>query len=138
MSRKVIVIGSGFSGLSAAAYLSKAGHQVEVFEKNATAGGRARQFTTAEGYVFDMGPSWYWMPEVFEQFFADFGHSVSDFYRLTLLDPSFEMVFRLRNLSIPRSYNELRQLFESIEKRKCRKTGCLHGRSRIQVPHGDG
>ncbi len=118
---KIIVIGSGFSGLSAAAYLSKAGHQVEIFEKNTSAGGRARQFTTAEGYVFDMGPSWYWMPEVFEQFFADFGHSVSDFYRLTLLDPSFEMVFRLRNLSIPRDYNELRQLFESIEKGSAEK-----------------
>src|SRR6187402_2860889 len=90
---KIAVIGSGFSGLSAAAYLSQAGHEVHVYEKNSTPGGRARQFTTEAGYVFDMGPSWYWMPDVFEGFFRDFGHSVADFYRLTLLDPAFELVF---------------------------------------------
>ena len=69
----IAVIGAGFSGLSAAAYLSAAGHQVQVFEKNATAGGRARQLKTDNGYTFDMGPSWYWMPDIFEKFFNDFG-----------------------------------------------------------------
>ena len=72
---KVIVIGSGFSGLSAAAYLSAAGHEVHVFEKNATAGGRARQLKV-NNYLFDMGPSWYWMPDVFEKFFSDFNYNV--------------------------------------------------------------
>src|SRR5664279_1537039 len=113
---RIAVIGAGFSGLSAAAYLSAAGHQVQVFEKNATAGGRARQLRTDNGYVFDMGPSWYWMPDVFERFFNDFGYSVSDFYQLTLLDPSFDIIFNDREImSVPESYHALRLLFESIE-----------------------
>ena len=116
MSR-IAVIGAGFSGLSAAAYLSAAGHEVDVYEKNNTAGGRARQLKTANGYVFDMGPSWYWMPDIFERFFNDFGHSVSDFYRLTLLNPSFDIVFdKNATMSIPSDYKALCHLFESIEK----------------------
>jgi phytoene desaturase len=113
---KVAVIGSGFSGLSAAAYLSAAGYEVSVFEKNATAGGRARQLKTDNGYVFDMGPSWYWMPDVFDKFFHDFGHRVSDFYRLTLLSPSFDIIFPGNEImSVPDNYAALTQLFESIE-----------------------
>src|SRR5690606_7862365 len=119
---KIAVIGSGFAGLSAAAYLSEAGHQVEVFEKNSSPGGRARQFRTAEGYVYDMGPSWYWMPDVFARFFADMGHSVADFYDLQLLDPAFEVVFdKQESLRIPHEYIALRKLFESIEKGSARK-----------------
>lgn len=113
---KIGVIGSGFSGLSAACYLSSAGHEVHVFEKNEQAGGRARQLRTPEGFVFDMGPSWYWMPGVFEKFFQDFGHRVSDFYQLELLSPSFEIVFAGGDqMVIPAGFNELCELFESIE-----------------------
>ncbi len=112
----IAVIGSGFSGLSAAAYLSAAGHEVHIFEKNASIGGRARQLRTDQGYVFDMGPSWYWMPAVFESFFNDFGFSVSDFYTLKLLDPSFNVVFGDNDImSIPESFESLCELFESIE-----------------------
>ena len=114
---KISVIGSGFSGLSAAAYLSAAGHEVHVYEKNDTAGGRARQLKTANGYVFDMGPSWYWMPDVFEKFFNDFGYKVSDFYELTLLDPSFEVVFSGgQTMSVPDNASELSRMFEVMEK----------------------
>ena len=113
---KVAIIGAGFSGISAAAYLSGYGHEVHVFEKNQDAGGRARQLFTEEGYIFDMGPSWYWMPEVFEQFFKDFGHSPSDFYNLSLLDPSFEIVFDNNKVKIPAGYQDLCQVFELIEK----------------------
>lgn len=70
---KIAVIGAGFSGLSAAAYLSAEDHDVHIFEKNEAAGGRARQLKTNNGYVFDMGPSWYWIPDIFERFFNDFG-----------------------------------------------------------------
>ncbi len=113
---KVAIIGSGFSGLSAAAYLGASGHEVHVFEKNETAGGRARQLTTGMGYVFDMGPSWYWMPGVFEKFFTDFGHSVSDFYELKLLNPSFDIVFGKNDtMHVPENFEELCLLFESIE-----------------------
>jgi phytoene desaturase len=112
---KVIVIGSGFSGLSAAAYLSAAGHEVHVFEKNATAGGRARQLKV-NNYLFDMGPSWYWMPDVFEKFFSDFNYKVSDFYKLKLLNPSFDVVFPLgETMSVPEKYSDLSRMFESIE-----------------------
>jgi phytoene desaturase len=113
---KIGVIGAGFAGLSAACYLSAAGHEVHVFEKNADAGGRARQLKTANGFLFDMGPSWYWMPAVFEKFFNDFGYRVSDLYQLQLLNPAFEVVFENKEtLSIPAAFNDLCNLFESIE-----------------------
>jgi len=116
MSKKVAIIGSGFSGLSAASYLSKDGYEVHVFEKNSGVGGRARQFTTDNGYVFDMGPSWYWMPDIIEAFFNDFGRKSSDFYDLISLNPQFEMVFSDGVMGIPESYEEMKNLFESIEK----------------------
>src|SRR6201995_3803873 len=113
---KIIVIGAGLAGLSAAAYLSAAGHEVHVYEKNETAGGRARQFKTASGYVFDRGPSWYWMPEVLEGFFRYFNHTAADFFHLDRLDPSFEMVLGDRqSLLIPADYAALCALVESIE-----------------------
>src|SRR5699024_3350545 len=111
----VASIGAGFSGLGAAAYLSGAGHKVTVYEKNATPGGRARQFKSDNGYVFDMGPSWYWMPDIFEQFFNDFGYRTSDFYELELLVPSFDMVLEDQVVRIPSNYDELRRVFETIE-----------------------
>lgn len=114
--REIAVIGSGFAGLSAAAYLAKAGHKVDVYEKNTSFGGRARQLATDNGYVFDMGPSWYWMPEVFENFFKDFGYQASDFYKLEQLDPGFRIVFGKNEiLNIPANFGELCTLFESIE-----------------------
>src|SRR5665213_294240 len=114
--QRIAIIGSGFSGLSAACYLSKEGYAVDVFEKNNTLGGRARQLITDQGYVFDMGPSWYWMPDVFEIFFNDFGYLVSDFYSLKLLDPSFEIVFPdQQKIQIPPGFEKLCELFESIE-----------------------
>ena len=113
---KIAIIGSGFSGVSAAAYLSARGNEVHVFEKNATSGGRARQLKTNDGYVFDMGPSWYWMPGVFEKFFNDFGHRAADFYELVLLNPAFDIVFGENDImSVPQDFDELCILFESVE-----------------------
>ncbi|WP_242696243.1 phytoene desaturase family protein [Longitalea luteola] len=110
------IIGAGFAGLSAACYLSAAGHEVHVFEKNTVAGGRARQLHTANGFIFDMGPSWYWMPAVFEKFFNDLGYQVNDLYQLRLLDPAFEIVFEKKEtLVVPGNVNDLHNLFESIE-----------------------
>ena len=114
--QEIAVIGSGFAGISAAAYLAKQGYRVDVYEKNTDIGGRARQLVTDNGYVFDMGPSWYWMPEVFEQFFNDFGYKAADFYELQLLDPGFSVVFGADEvLNIPANFEALCQLFESIE-----------------------
>ncbi len=113
---KIAIIGSGFSGLSAAAYSAQKGHEVHVFEKNSGLGGRARKFTTDNGYVFDMGPSWYWMPDIIENFFSDFNRKTSDFFELIPLNPQFEMVFSEEVMQIPHDYNEMRDLFETTEK----------------------
>ena len=92
MKKRISIIGSGFSSLSAACYLAQSGFQVEIFEKNSTPGGRARQLKK-EGFVFDIGPSWYWMPDVFEKFFGDFGKKVNDYYELERLDPGYQVYF---------------------------------------------
>lgn len=115
MKHKVIVIGSGFAGLSVATHLAQAGYDVEVFEKNDSLGGRARKFE-AEGFTFDMGPSWYWMPDVFEGYFKKFGKSVSDYYDLTRLDPSYRVYFSKDHLmDLPASMEGMYQLFEKYE-----------------------
>ena len=103
--------------MSAAAYLSAAGHEVHVFEKNESAGGRARSFSTNNGYTFDMGPSWYWMPDIFEKFFGDFNKAPADYYSLELLTPAFDVVFsKKETTSVPANYIALQHLFEQIEK----------------------
>lgn len=115
MPPSVIVIGSGFAGLSAACCLAKEGCKVTVLEKNATPGGRARQFE-AEGFKFDMGPSWYWMPDIFEQFFGHFGRQPSDYYHLVRLDPSYRIYFSQQEvMDLPADMGQLRALFESYE-----------------------
>lgn len=114
--KKIAVIGSGFSGISAAAYAAKSGNEVHVFEKHSQPGGRARQFTTENGYTFDMGPSWYWMPDIINGFFQDFGREAADFFKLVSLDPQFEMVFSGETIGVPSKYDEIRELFENIEK----------------------
>lgn len=120
MSKKLIIIGAGFAGLSAAAFMAKAGWDVTVIDKNDTAGGRAKQLK-AEGFTFDMGPSWYWMPDVFERFFAQFGKKVSDYYSLVRLDPSYRVYWQNEYADIPADYNELRNLFERIERGSAEK-----------------
>jgi len=115
MKQKIAIIGSGFSGLSAAAYAAKAGHEVHVFEKHNQPGGRARQFTTPNGYVFDMGPSWYWMPDIIERFFNDFNCTSADFYELISLNPQFEMIFEDNKIMIPEKYEDLKELVNKIE-----------------------
>jgi phytoene desaturase len=113
---QAIVIGAGFAGLSAASYLAQGGFEVCLIEKNEQPGGRCRQFKK-DGFTFDMGPSWYWMPEVFEKFFADFGKKVSDFYKLERLTPSYRVYFKDKSFQdIPSDYDELKALFESWEK----------------------
>ena len=114
MSKKAIVIGSGFAGLSAACFMAKKGWRVQVLEKHPVPGGRARQFK-ADGFTFDMGPSWYWMPDVFERFFSRFGKAVNDYYKLTRLDPSYRIYFEDAPLDIPADYDALKDVFEKLE-----------------------
>ncbi len=112
--KKIVIIGSGFAGLSAAAFMAKAGWEVTVLEKNSTPGGRAR-LLLADGFTFDMGPSWYWMPGVFERFFNCFGKKVTDYYQLQRLDPSYRVYWPDESMDIPADYNALKLLFEKIE-----------------------
>ncbi len=111
----MIVIGAGFAGLSAATNLAAEGCDVLVLEKNELPGGRARKFET-EGFVFDMGPSWYWMPDVFDQYFARFGKSPADYYDLVRLDPSYSVFFSKDEvMKVPAKMAELESLFEQYE-----------------------
>ena len=112
--KKVVVIGSGFAGMSAACFMAKAGWDVTVLEKNDMPGGRARQLKEA-GFTFDMGPSWYWMPDVFEHFFNSFGKKVADYYQLQRLDPSYRVYWPAHAMDIPADYSKLKELFEKIE-----------------------
>lgn len=115
-SKKISVIGSGFASLAAATSLADLGHSVTVFEKNSSPGGRARQFVE-QGFTFDMGPSWYWMPDVFENYFNRFGKSTSDYYSLIRLDPSYRIHYgQSDSIDVPANLEELYVLFDSIEK----------------------
>ena len=114
-NKKIHIIGSGFAGLAAAAVLAQKGYQVTILEKNDQAGGRARVWES-EGFKFDMGPSWYWMPDVFENYFDLFGKKVSDFYDLKRLDPGYRVYFSATEaIDIPANMEELEQLFEQYE-----------------------
>ncbi len=112
--KKAIVIGSGYSGLSVSSFLAKAGWEVVVLEKHNQPGGRGRVFSE-NGFTFDMGPSWYWMPDVFERFFNCFGKSTKDYYTLKRLDPSYTVYYPDGPTDIPANFDELRKLFEQIE-----------------------
>jgi phytoene desaturase len=100
--------------MATASFLAKDGWHVTVLEKHDQPGGRARKLEV-EGFTFDMGPSWYWMPDVFERYFNQFGKKVSDYYELKRLDPSYRVYYKDTLLDIPADFNALKQLFENIE-----------------------
>jgi len=115
MTKEVHIIGSGFSSLAASCYMAKLGYTVTVLEKNSTVGGRARRLIK-EGFTFDIGPTWYWMPDVFERFFGDFGRKPSDYYQLDKLDPAYQVYFGTNDsLIVGGSLNEIYRMFENEE-----------------------
>ena len=115
MKQKVGIIGSGFSSLAAACYLSRDGYDVTLFEKNETLGGRARQLEK-EGFKFDMGPTWYWMPDVFESFFADFEKRPSDYFQLEKLSPAYQVYFdKSDTIEISDNFEAICRTFEATE-----------------------
>lgn len=114
MHKTISIIGSGFSALSASCYLAKAGHKVSIFEKNDTVGGRARQLIR-DGFTFDIGPSWYWMPDIFEKFFNDFDKSTIDYYQLDKLSPAYKIFFSDDVITIGDHMDQICKEFERIE-----------------------
>lgn len=115
MPKRVLVIGAGFAGLAAATSLADKGYDVTILEKNSMPGGRARVFQ-ANGFTFDMGPSWYWMPDVFDTYFARFGKKTADYYNLVRLDPSYTVIFGPDEaVDLPAGLPPLEALFEQIE-----------------------
>lgn len=113
--KKITIIGSGFSALAASCYLAKENFNVTILEKNPTIGGRARQLKK-DGFTFDIGPTWYWMPDVFEKFFADFDKKTSDYYNLDKLNPAYEVYFdNLDSIKIPDNLPEILTIFEKEE-----------------------
>lgn len=115
MKKQIYIIGSGFSSLSAACYLAQDGYAVTVLEKNATLGGRARQLVK-DGFTFDMGPTWYWMPDVFDRFFADFDKKTSDYYALQKLSPAYSVYFGIGDqVVVADNFPDIRSTFEAIE-----------------------
>ncbi|WP_396169479.1 phytoene desaturase family protein [Flavobacterium sp.] len=116
MNKDIKIIGSGFSALAASCYLAQQGNKVTIYEKNSTIGGRARQLKR-DGFTFDIGPTWYWMPDVFERFFADFGKKPSDYYSLQKLSPAYQVYFGEADfVTIADNLPEIITTFESIEK----------------------
>jgi phytoene desaturase len=115
MIKDIAIIGSGFSALSASCHLAKLGHNVSVFEKNESIGGRCRQFKK-EGFTFDIGPSWYWMPDIFDKFFAEFGKKTSDYYELDKLSPAYKIFFEDDTITIGDCMEKICVEFERIEK----------------------
>ncbi|PHR10657.1 MAG: phytoene dehydrogenase [Aequorivita sp.] len=115
MKKNIAVIGSGFSSLAASCYLAEAGNNVTIYEKNETIGGRARQFKK-DGFTFDMGPTWYWMPDVFERFFKDFGKTPSNFYELEKLNPAYRVYFGVNDfITIEDTLEKICTAFENEE-----------------------
>jgi len=114
--KTIAIIGSGFSAMAASCYLAKNGYEVTIYEKNASIGGRACQLKV-EGFTFDMGPSWYWMPDVFERFFADFGKKTTDYYQLIKLSPAYRVYYGIEDfIAIADNLPQIVADFEAIEK----------------------
>ncbi len=132
---RVVVIGAGFSGLSCACHLAKQGYKVTLLEKNEQPGGRARVYSE-KGFTWDMGPSWYWMPDVFERFFQAFGKKVSDYYEVKRLDPSYRIKFQNEIVDIPASMSELEKLFETIEAGSSQKLRAFLGQAKYKYEVG--
>ena len=130
--KKIIVVGSGFGGLSAATLLAKQGFDVTVIEKNEQAGGRASVWKK-DGFTFDMGPSWYLMPDVFEKYFAEFDKKPEDYMKLKRLDPSYRVFFSKDDyVDISTELEKNLELFEEMEKGASKKMKEYLAKSKYQ------
>jgi phytoene desaturase len=114
-SKNAVIVGAGFGGLATSALLARKGWRVTVIEKNDQVGGRAR-YWKQDGFTFDMGPSWYLMPEAFENFFQAMGEPREKYYGLTRLDPSYRVYFESSPpVDIGADFAKTRAVFDTFE-----------------------
>lgn len=113
-SNNIAVIGGGYSGLTSALKLSNLGYDVSIYEKNSYLGGRGNSKKLDNKYEIDIGPSWYWMPDIYNDVFSDLGYNISDYYNLTKLDPAYKIYFSNYSLNVPGEYNDFISLINSV------------------------
>jgi len=113
--KSIGIIGAGLSSLYSACYLAKKGYQVKVYDNNSMAGGRSQTFKE-NGFTFDMGPSWYWMPDVIDRLFNDLDEKREDYFSVKRLDPAYKVFWKKENTNIPAKYEVLIEMFNSFEK----------------------
>lgn len=134
---QTVVIGAGFAGIAAATSLAAKGHRVTVVERHDHAGGRCRVFQT-DGFTFDMGPSWYWMPDVFEEYFNMFGSNVHQELNLVRLDPSYKVWFADDAWPVDANFERLQAQFEALEPGAGRKLVEFMAEARVKYEIGMG
>lgn len=114
--KKVVIIGAGIGGLGVACLLGKQGYEVVLIEKNKKLGGRANIFEE-KGFLFDMGPSWYLMPDVFEHFFSLLEEKIEDHFELIKLSPSYRVFFPGdKEFPVLDMYSDLSKDLDTFEK----------------------
>ena len=134
--KNICIIGSGFAGLSAATHLVEKGNNVYILEKNSTNGGRARKFSS-KGFTFDMGPSWYWMPDVIETYFKTFEKEIDDYFDLIRINPSYKIFFSSnKKINIPANYEKLKELFEKLEEGSSEKLDIFLSQAKYKYEMG--
>jgi len=134
--KNICIIGSGFAGLSAATHLVEKGNNVYILEKNSTNGGRARKFSS-KGFTFDMGPSWYWMPNVIETYFKTFEKEIDNYFDLIRINPSYKIFFSSnKKINIPANYEKLKELFEKLEEGSSEKLDIFLSQAKYKYEMG--
>ena len=134
--KNICIIGSGFAGLSAATHLVEKGNNVYILEKNSTNGGRARKFSS-KGFTFDMGPSWYWMPDVIETYFKTFEKEIDNYFDLIRINPSYKIFFSSnKKINIPANYEKLKELFEKLEEGSSEKLDIFLSQAKYKYEMG--
>ncbi len=128
-NKRVIIIGAGYGGMALANLLGKAGYSVDVYEKNQEPGGRITA-VKQDKFLFDLGPSWFLMPEVFDQYYGLFDESVYSRLDLMRFQPGYKVFFeKYEPLTLMGDLDEDKHIFETIEPGAAKKLESFVDRS---------